>query len=147
MSHKSKNDLNEEDDELIFNCSKCKKNFSSESSLRVHIRKVHKGEEIVIVEEFQDSSNNFFNCEFCDKFYNSERSLQIHIGLVHKTEREPRPKETEKPLEENSEFKCQICSKVLNSARALNTHSGWHKRKSFGQGHVSHQLFHLKIDR
>lgn len=80
-------------------CETCSKEFSTQHSLNVHVRSIHKGEKC-------------FACDKCNKTFAYANSLKIHL-LSHLN----KENENEKP-----QYPCDMCDKVMNHPSGLVYH-------------------------
>lgn len=86
---------------LPFECDKCDKKFSLQTSLRMHQKVVH-------------IANKKFKCDVCGKVFNRNSSLKVH-SISHSSRRE---------------YSCPKCSKYFNNKKSLLRHSKIHNIKS-----------------
>lgn len=87
-------------------CSKCEKEFSTLTNLRLHMA-VH------------DVDRPVYACEFakCAKFYYSLKNLYAHERSKHGTA---------------SRFECDICNGTFSSKQKISNHLEWHLRSNNG---------------
>ena len=88
--------INHVENDTIFKCEMCPKEFKNERSRKDHVAKIHLLNKIF--NERRDA--NQFKCETCQKILSSNESLRSHIKNVHEQKRRTKH--------------CQLCDKDLN---------------------------------
>lgn len=138
----------------VFKCSLCKRSFTKEPKLKLHIEAFHSNERIFKCElcekAFKTKSNLYhhkkvhldpqYGCNLCGKLLRSPLSLKTHIWSVHEkkrpfacgmcpkkfTQRTHLATHVQLHTGEKS-FKCEICGKCFSAKKGLDSHLNVHK--------------------
>ena len=118
-----------------FKCDKCRKVFSAERGLKIHIRKTHALQDINNSVQSENLSPNIgsledkhsYRCNKCSRAFSAEKGLKIHLGKVHS--------ENDAPSSSNPSahvacsccnhgivFECSKCYKVFSAKQGLKIH-------------------------
>ncbi|CAL8098735.1 unnamed protein product [Orchesella dallaii] len=99
------------ENENIFSCEQCGKNFLSSYSVREHILRKHKKKE----------SDFPIGCDFlgCGRRFEKMTALEYHKNIIH----------NKKVTGKEGEFVCEKCGKKCSSKSAIKNHMESHKEK------------------
>ena len=89
--------------EHLHMCQTCGRGFSSETLLKMHMKRDHVGKE------------EQYPCQLCDKIFKVKSSLKTHLFSVHSSN-------DQKP------YKCELCNAGFGSKAGLRVHIKIHKR-------------------
>lgn len=90
----------------VFGCSLCKRSFTKEPKLKLHIAAFH-------------SNERTFKCELCEKAFKTKSNLHHH-----------------KKVHQDPQYGCHLCGKIHKAALGLQTHiwSVHEQKKPFACG-------------